>query len=72
MNAKEIRQQAIQATRGHMRVNGMNPIDATEKDIEFAVSDADVEFSKTASDNQWKLFVREFKKWQREQACIVR
>ena len=66
MNAQEKRQHAIQATRGHMRVQGINPTTATAKDIEFAVSEADAEFSEEATDNQWKLFIAEFKKLQKE------
>lgn len=67
MKANEIRQDAISATRGQLRFVGADPITATEKDIEFAASDARPGFCNTASDNQWKLFIREFKKWQKGQ-----
>ena len=65
MNAYQARKYAIQATRGQLRFVCVDPITASEKDIEFAASEADPKFCEIASDNQWKLFIREFKKWQR-------
>lgn len=68
MNAQQKRQDAISATRGQLRFSGVNPISANEFDIESAANEVRPEFCKTVSDNQWKLFIREFKKWQRGQS----
>jgi hypothetical protein len=67
MNAKQIREDAIRATRGQIRFVGSDPITASEFDIEMACSEVRPEFANDASENQWKLFIREFKKWQKVQ-----
>lgn len=65
MNAKQTRRDAIRATRGQMRFTGTDPKSASAFEIEAACSEVRPEFCKSASDNQWKLFICEFKKWQR-------
>jgi len=49
-----------------MRFTGTDPKSASAFEIEAACSEVRPEFCKSASDNQWKLFICEFKKWQRE------
>jgi hypothetical protein len=49
-----------------MRFAGTDPKSASCFEIEAACSEVRPEFCKSVSDNQWKLFIREFKKWQRE------
>ena len=66
MNAQEIRTDAIRATRGQLRFVGVEPQTATPYEIEAACNEVRPEFAKHASDNQWKLFISEFKRWQKE------
>lgn len=66
MNAQETRQDAIRATRGQMRRAGGDPKTATAYEIEMVCDEVRQEFANNCSDNQWKLFIREFKKWQRQ------
>lgn len=63
----QTRQDAISAVRGQLRHVGVDPTTATEFQIELALSEVRPEFQVNASDAQWKLFMQEFKKWQRSQ-----
>lgn len=67
MNAKQERRYTISATRGQLRFVGVDPVTATVFDIESAANEVNPSFCQSASDSQWKLFIREFKKWQRGQ-----
>jgi len=65
MNGQQTRQDAVRATRGQLRFIGIDPVTASAFDIESAANEVRPEFCQNVSDNQWKLFIREFKKWQR-------
>lgn len=66
MNAKQIRQDAISATRGQLRYCQCDPKTATNFDIENALNAVRPNFARNASDNQFELFMREFRNWQRQ------
>lgn len=66
MNAKQIRQDAISATRGQLRHCQCDPKTATSFEIEGALNAVRPHFARNASDNQFKLFMSEFRKWQRQ------
>lgn len=64
------REIAVRATRAQMRALGIDPARAAEYDIEAVISDMPDNtmagaFYRDASDNQWKLFLRDFRRWQR-------
>ena len=65
MNAKQIRQDLISATRGQIRFSGGDPKTANKFQIEAALNEVRPEFASTASDNQFNQFMREFRKWQK-------
>lgn len=65
MSAKQIRQDAIRATRGQLRFVGADPKTASAYDIEAALNEARPEFARNVSGNQFNLFMREFRRWQR-------
>lgn len=64
MNAKQTRQDVISATRGQIRFSGGDPKTANKFQIEAAANEVRPMFCAQASDNQWKLFMVEFHKWQ--------
>lgn len=66
MNAKQIRQNAISATRGQLRFCGVEPKTANKFQIELALNEASPAFARNASDNQFKMFMRDFKRWQNQ------
>ena len=67
MSAKQIREYAISATRGQLRFCGVDPKTADKFQIESALNEAAPNFAQIASDNQYKLFMQEFRKWQKQQ-----
>lgn len=66
MNAKQIRQDAISATRGQLRHCGYDPKTVNAFEIEAALNEVRPAFANTVSDNQFDQFMREFRKWQRQ------
>ena len=66
MNAKQTRQDAISATRGQLRHCQCDPKLANNFEIESALNAVRPNFAQTASDNQFNLFMREFRKWQKQ------
>ena len=73
MNAATRREIAMRAVRAQLRALGIDPATATAYDIEAVISDMPADtvagaFYRDASDNQWRLFLREFRAWQRREA----
>ena len=66
MNAKQIRQDAISATRGQIRHCGSDPKFSDNYEIEEALNAVRPSFATNASNNQFKMFMQEFRKWQRQ------
>lgn len=66
MNAKQIRQDAISATRGQLRHCGYDPKTVSAFEIEAALNEVRPQFASKASDNQFNQFMREFRKWQKQ------
>lgn len=66
MNAKQIRQDAISATRGQIRFSGNDPKTADNFQIEAALNEVRPQFASQASSNQFNQFMREFRKWQKQ------
>lgn len=67
------REIAIRAVRAQLRALGIDPVTATAYDVEAVISDMPAAtlagaFYRDASDNQWRLFLREFRAWQRREA----
>jgi hypothetical protein len=70
MTLKERREIALSAARGQLRAHGIEPKAATIDEYEAALDELAWQgtiagdWYLEASDNQWKMFKRDLRKWQ--------